>query len=82
MLAIGLYTSRVVLQVLGVEDYGIYNVIGGVVAMFSILYSTMSSASQRFITYALGENNYDKAATIPNITCIVTLVWNVLRSLS
>ena len=60
MLAIGLYTSRVVLQVLGVEDYGIYNVVGGVVAMFSILYSTMSSASQRFITYALGEKDYDK----------------------
>ena len=60
MLAIGLYTSRVVLQVLGVEDYGIYNVVGGVVAMFSILYSTMSSASQRFITYALGEKDYEK----------------------
>lgn len=60
MLAIGLYTSRVVLQVLGVEDYGIYNVVGGMVAMFSILYSTMSSASQRFITYALGEKDYDK----------------------
>ena len=60
MLVIGLYTSRVTLQVLGVEDFGIYNLVGGVVAMFSILYSTMSSASQRFITFALGENEYEK----------------------
>lgn len=53
-LVIGLYTSRVILEVLGVEDYGIYNIVGGFVAMLSILTSTIRSAAQRFITYALG----------------------------
>lgn len=57
LLLISLYTSRVTLQVLGVEDYGIYQVVGGVVAMFSMLSSTLASASQRFITYALGKND-------------------------
>lgn len=47
MMAISLYTSRVVLNTLGVEDYGIYNVVGGVVAMFGFINSSMSSATQR-----------------------------------
>lgn len=55
LLAISLYTSRLVLQALGVDNYGIYNVVGGFVAMFTILSRAMSSASQRYITFALGE---------------------------
>lgn len=57
---INLYTSRVVLEALGVDDYGIYNVVGGVVSLFSILSGTLASASQRFITYALGEKDADR----------------------
>lgn len=49
-----LYTSRVVLQVLGVDDYGIYGIVGGVVSMFTFLNATMSGATSRFITYAIG----------------------------
>ena len=60
LLLISLYTSRVTLEVLGVNDYGIYNVVGGFIALFSILNVTMSSASQRFITYSLGENDFNK----------------------
>lgn len=52
-----LYTSRVVLQTLGVEDFGIYNVVGGVVVMFSFLNSAMSSATQRFLSFELGKKN-------------------------
>lgn len=51
---VGLYTSRVVLNVLGVEDYGIYGVVGGVVAMMGFLNATMSGATARFITYEIG----------------------------
>lgn len=51
---IGLYTSRVVLNTLGVEDYGIYNVVGGVVALFGFLNASMSSATARFLTFELG----------------------------
>ena len=66
---VALYTSRVVLQALGVEDYGIYNVVAGVVTMFSMLSSTLATASQRFITYALGGND---AKNLKNVfsTCI------------
>lgn len=59
MMAISLYTSRVVLNTLGVEDYGIYNVVGGVVAMFGFINSSMSSATQRYITFALGKGNFE-----------------------
>lgn len=54
LLFIGLFTSRVNLQSLGIEDYGIYNVVGGVVAMFTIITSTMSASISRYITYELG----------------------------
>lgn len=54
MMAISLYTSRVILNALGVVDYGIYNVVGGVVAMFSMISGSLSAAITRFITYELG----------------------------
>ncbi|VXB50470.1 conserved membrane hypothetical protein [Flavobacterium sp. 9AF] len=54
-LLISLYTSRVVLQQLGVSDYGLYSVVGGVVTFFGFLNAAMSAASQRFITFELGE---------------------------
>lgn len=54
---VSLYTSRVVLQALGVEDYGIYNVVGGVVAMFSLLSGSLSAAVSRFLTFELGRND-------------------------
>ena len=53
VILVTLYTSRVVLQVLGVVDYGIYNVVGGVVLMFSFISSTLSSASQRYIAFEI-----------------------------
>ena len=55
LMIISLYTSRIVLNALGVEDFGIYNVAGGVVAMFSILSGSLSAAISRFITYELGK---------------------------
>lgn len=64
LLLIGLYTSRLTLQVLGVEDYGIYQVVGGVVTMFSMLSSTLNAASQRFITYALGTENNNEVKLV------------------
>ncbi len=56
---IALYTSRVILKELGVSDYGVYNVIGGTVAMLSALSATLSGATQRFITYAIGKGDVD-----------------------
>lgn len=57
MMAISLYTSRVVLNTLGVVDYGIYNVVGGVVVMFVFINAAMTSVTQRYINYALGTKN-------------------------
>lgn len=51
---VGLYTSRVVLRTLGVEDYGIYGVVGGIVPMFSFLNSAMAGATSRFMSYEMG----------------------------
>ena len=57
---ISLYTSRVILNALGVEDYGIYNVVGGVVTMFSMLSGSLSAAISRYITFELGKGNIYK----------------------
>lgn len=54
---VSLYTSRVILQTLGAEDFGIYNVVGGVVAMFGFLNASMSGATSRFLTYSMGKEN-------------------------
>ena len=55
--AVGLYTSRVVLQTLGIDDYGIYGLVGGIVSLFGFLNTSMEGATSRFITYDLGLDN-------------------------
>ena len=59
-MAISLYTSRVILQALGINDYGIYNVVGGVVTMFSMLSGSLSAAISRYITFELGKGDEEK----------------------
>lgn len=57
---VSLYTSRVVLRALGVEDYGIYNVVGGFVSMFSMISSSLSSSVSRFLTFELGRGDKEQ----------------------
>lgn len=57
---VAIYTSRVILDVLGASDYGIYNVVGGVVSMMSFLNSALGASSSRFLTYELGRRDQDK----------------------
>lgn len=83
IMAISLYTSRVILNVLGIENFGIYNVVGGVVAMFSIVSSTLSSSISRFITFELGKkNNIQKLniifSTSLNIQFIISILIVIL----
>lgn len=59
---VGLYTSRVVLNTLGASDYGVYNVVGGIVAMFSFLNTSMSGATSRFLTYEMGKGDQVRLA--------------------
>lgn len=54
-LSISLYTSRIILNTLGVEDFGIYNVVAGVIVMLSFITGSLGGASSRYITYALGQ---------------------------
>ena len=55
LLIVGFYTSRVVLDALGENDYGIYSVVGGVVAMFTMISGALNSAISRFITFEMGK---------------------------
>lgn len=64
IMIVNLYTSRVILMSLGVEDYGIYNVVGGIVTMFSFLNGSMASSTQRYLTYELGNGNLEKLKKI------------------
>lgn len=70
-LLVSLYTVRVVLNVLGVEDYGIYNVIGGIVSFFAFLSGSMASATQRFFSFAIGQNDFDKLKRIFSVNWII-----------
>lgn len=67
---ITLFTSRVVLRELGFEDYGLYNVVGGVVTLFSFLRTSMSSSTQRFLSFEMGRGNFDNLRNIFN-TCLL-----------
>lgn len=63
-MAVSLYTSRVVLATLGVDDYGLYNVVGGFVAMFSFFSSAMASATQRFLNFELGRGDTERLGRV------------------
>lgn len=63
-MAISLYTSRVVLSTLGIEDYGTYNVVGGIVVMFTFINGAMSTATMRYITFELGRGNIERLKTV------------------
>ena len=60
IMLVTLYTSRVVLAQLGIKDYGIYNVVGGVVTMFAFLNNCMTTSTQRFLTFELGKGNMQR----------------------
>ncbi len=61
---VSLYTSRVVLNTLGVEDFGIYNVVAGFVTMFGFLNSAMASATQRFLAFEIGKGDHDQLRNV------------------
>ena len=63
-MSVSLFTSRIILQTLGVEDFGIYSVVGGVVVLFSFLNAAMSSATQRFLNFELGRGDAVQTARV------------------
>ena len=74
VMVITLYTSRVVLQTLGASDYGIYNVVGGIVVMFSFISSALSTATQRFLNYALGQKDTTEVQRIFSLSSLIYFV--------
>lgn len=79
---VSLYTSRVILNTLGVSDFGICNVVGGVVAMFSVISNSLSSSISRFITFELGHGDINKLrrifSTSVNIQIGIALIIVIL----
>lgn len=73
-MAVSLYTSRVILEVLGVEDFGVYNVVGGVVSLFSFLNASMAGATSRFITYELGRGSEGNLKSVFNSALAIHIV--------
>ena len=70
-MGISLYTSRVILSALGFSDYGIYNVVGGIVAMFTMVSGSLKAAISRFITFELGTGDKDKLKRV--FSCSITI---------
>lgn len=68
---VSLYTTRLILNSLGVNDFGIFNIVGGAIAMLGFLNSTMASATQRFMSFANGSGNVEKEKSVFNVSIIL-----------
>jgi len=73
-LGISLYTSRVILSILGEDDFGIYNVVGGVVVLFSFLTNAMTNSTQRFLNFNLGLKEESKLLNVFNTSMVAHLI--------
>jgi O-antigen/teichoic acid export membrane protein len=78
IMLVSLYTVRVVLNTLGAEDYGIYNVVGGVVTMFSFLTSSMATASQRYFSFEIGREDFEQLERVFSLSLTIYMMIAVL----
>ena len=74
-MAVGLYASRVVLATLGASDYGLYNVVGGIVVVLASINGTLATGTQRFLSFALGENDEHKLKTVFSTAVLLHLLF-------
>ncbi|WP_270702500.1 lipopolysaccharide biosynthesis protein [Bacteroides xylanisolvens] len=81
LILVQLYTVPIILRTLGVEDYGIYNVVGGIVSMFSFIGSSLASGSQRFIAFALGKGNKKDLIEVFNTTVTIYYIIGIISFL-
>lgn len=72
-MVVALYTSRIILNTLGVEDFGISNVVGGFVAMFSLISSALTSSISRFLTFEIGRNDFVKLKEVFSTSLLIQL---------
>lgn len=78
IMLVSLYTSRVVLNVLGINDFGIYNVVGGIVVLFSFLNNALTQATQRFLTFELGRQDLNEFRNIFNISVLLYVLLSII----
>lgn len=78
LMLISLYTSRILLQQLGVEDYGVFNVVGSIIAIFSNLRGLFTSSIQRFLNYEIGKGNEEKLIVIFNMSIIINVIMSLI----
>ena len=75
---VSLYTTRVIIRELGIDDYGVYNVVGGFVGMFSIIVGPISNAISRFLTFELGKGNLDRLKITFSTSVNVQIVFGLI----
>ncbi len=78
LMCISLYTSRVILKSLGFSDYGIYNVVGGIVAMFTMVSGSLRAAISRFITFELGTGDIDKLKRVFSCSITIQIILSII----
>lgn len=78
LMLIGLYTSRIILGALGVEDYGIYNVVGGIVTTFTLISATLNAAITRFITFELGKGDIKQLNNVFSTSLNIQFVFIII----
>lgn len=77
-MVITLFTSRIVLDSLGIDNYGIYNVVGGIVAMFAVITGSLSTAISRYITFELGRGDLDKLQRIFSTSLNILFIFSII----
>lgn len=82
LMVINIYTTRVVLQALGVEDYGIYHVVGGIVAIFAVISRSLSSANSRFLNFEMGRGNRTRLCAVFSTGVSIQIVLAITISFS
>lgn len=78
IMGVGLYTSRVILETLGVEDFGIYNVVGGFVALFAVVSKSLSGATSRFLNFEMGRGNMERLKCVFSSTILIQISLAVI----
>ena len=82
IMLVSLYTSRVILKALGVEDFGIYNIVGGIVVLFSFINNAMVSSTQRYLNYELGRKDVEEAKKFFSASLTIHFIIALIISLA
>jgi len=78
IMLVSLYTSRIVLKIVGIQDFGIYNVVAGFVTMLGFINSSMVSATQRFLAFELGRNNLNQLSRVFNMSLNIHIIIAII----